>query len=187
MRLLTLSILIVVGLAVRSCGRKPAPESERAADHQSASTGESDPNVEHESAGGEEAEEAPDSGDIGEDCIAFLRATKVAAPQAENKGNCPQCPDANAADDVFKFNDLKIDRVAPSAGGAEVDVRIIVTFNPGAGGSITGGLTAWIPPEQRAQYERGEIPEGQQVYRVRITYKRNANGWQPIEFAPIAP
>ncbi|MFL6531398.1 MAG: hypothetical protein ACJ8HQ_05790 [Chthoniobacterales bacterium] len=188
MRLLTLGILILVGLGIRSCGRKPTTESERARSQHlaeaSASPADADADEERE----EEAEKAPDSGDIGEDCIAFLRATKIAPPPPANNGNCPQCPETSAAEEVFQFNDMKIDRIAPSAAdNAEVDVRIFATFRPGHGGVIGGGLTGWIPPEQRSQYEHGDIPAGQQVYRVRITYRRNAAGWQPLEFSPIAP
>jgi hypothetical protein len=57
-----------------------------------------------------------------------------------------------------------------------------VVFNSGPAGTITGGLTAWIPQEQRLQYSNGHAPEGEQVYRVKITYKRTEDTWRAIEF-----
>lgn len=186
MRFLALCALVVIGLSIRSCGRKPATESDRTAQHSAEKPArEAESGADRESAEEEEAEKAPDSGDIGEDCIAFLRATKIAPPHAETS-NCPLCPETKSAEEVFQFNDVKIDRVVPGE-TAEVDVRIFATFKPSHGGVIGGGLTAWIPSEERTRYEHGELPTGQQVYRVRITYRRNQAGWQPIEFSPIAP
>jgi hypothetical protein len=61
-------------------------------------------------------------------------------------------------------------------------VTIRASFNPGAGERIAGGLTAWISPEQRSEYLSGRMPSGEQVYRVKITYKRRGEAWRAIEF-----
>jgi hypothetical protein len=83
---------------------------------------------------------------------------------------------------VLRFNDVKIDRVISSGESCTVAVRIFATFNPSVGGPIAGGLTAWISPEQRAQYARGETPAGQQEYKVNVTYRKTPQGWRAIEF-----
>jgi hypothetical protein len=188
MRLLTLSVLVFVALFVRSCGRRPAAERNQALKQETAEASErgSDADEERERREGEEAENAPESSDIGEDCVAFLRSTKIAPPKA-NDGTCPQCPAADSASQVLRFENVTIDRVRPSGENAEVDVHIFATFMPSRAGTIRGGLTGWIPAEQRAAYERGDTPQGQQTYAVRITYRRDANGWEPIEFSPISP
>lgn len=133
----------------------------------------------------EEDEEKPDVGDVGEDCVAFVLATKTPAtqPAAADNASCPTCPPTGDATEVLRVEDVKVDRITPTNGACQVAVRIFARFNPSHGGSIVGGLTGWITPEQREQYARGETPEGQQIYHVNITYRRNANGWQPIEFS----
>ena len=66
-------------------------------------------------------------------------------------------------------------------------VTIHAVFNPGSGETVTGGLTAWIPPEQRNAYLSGHTPSGEQVYHVHITYKRRGEAWRAVEFdrAPV--
>jgi len=61
-------------------------------------------------------------------------------------------------------------------------VTISVSFNPGTGERIAGGLTAWISPEQRSAYLSGHTPSGEQVYPVQITYKRRGGAWGAVEF-----
>ncbi len=128
-----------------------------------------------------ETELKPDAYEIGEDCVAFLRSTKTVAPNRGN-GDCPQCPATEATSEVLKFDHMQVDRVSLSGATCEVAVKIIATFNPSTGETITGGLTAWISPEQRLAYSRGETPSGQQVYKVNITYRRTDKGWRAIEF-----
>jgi hypothetical protein len=48
-------------------------------------------------------------------------------------------------------------------------------------------LTAWISQEQRLQYLNGHPPQGDQLYRVKITYKRTAGAWRAIEFDKADP
>ena len=83
---------------------------------------------------------------------------------------------------MLRFGYVHVGRVSPSGLMCEFDVTIHATFNPGTGGAIAGGLTAWISPEQRAQYLRGQTPHGEQVYHVKITYRRTAKGWRAVEF-----
>ena len=80
------------------------------------------------------------------------------------------------------FRHMKTDSVSCSGDTCTVLVTIRAVFKPGAGETIAGGLTAWIPQEQRSAYLRGETPLGEQVYRVQITYKRRGEGWRAVEF-----
>ncbi len=129
----------------------------------------------------EEDEEKPVAEELGEDCVAFLRSTTVGQSSGPS-ADCPHCPSSNAAPDALKFSSFKIVRYLPAGDSCEVDVTISATFRPGLSGPITGGLTKWIAPEQRAQVARGETPQGEQVYPVKITYRRTATGWRPVEF-----
>jgi hypothetical protein len=61
-------------------------------------------------------------------------------------------------------------------------VTIRAVFNPGAGETIAGGLTAWIPLEQRSAYLSGHPPSGEQAYHVQITYKLRGTAWRAVEF-----
>src|SRR5205823_8806184 len=105
----------------------------------------------------EENEFQPAEDEIAEDCVAFLRSTKT-VPAHGATADCPQCPAAAEATEVLKFDDIKVDRVTRSESTCEVNVTIRATFNPSARENITGGLSAWITPEQRAKYLQGEIP-----------------------------
>lgn len=133
-----------------------------------------------------ENERQPQEDEIGEDCVAFLRATKVIPAQRAN-ADCPDCPDVAEAKEVLTFQQFQTDRISCSATTCEVAVTIRAIFNPGPGGEITGGLTAWISPEQRTAYLRGDTPPGPQVFRVKVTYKRNGKGWRAIEFDTADP
>ncbi len=128
-----------------------------------------------------ETDAEPDASQIGEDCVAFLRSTNTVAP---NRGNtdCPECPVSEATHEVLKFDHMQIDRVSFSGSTCDVTVRILATFNPSRGEAIVGGLTGWISPEQRLAYSRGETPSGQQVYTVKVTYRRTGKGWRALEF-----
>ena len=88
---------------------------------------------------------------------------------------------------MFTFRHMKTDSVSCSGDMCSVVVTIRAVFNPGSGETIAGGLTAWIPPEQRREYLSGRTPSGEQVYRVQITYKLRGGAWRAIEFdrAPV--
>jgi hypothetical protein len=82
---------------------------------------------------------------------------------------------------------MHVDRISCSATTCEVNATLHVVFNPGPAGAIGGGLTAWIPEEQRIEYSSGHTPEGDQVYRVKIIYRRSGEKWRPIEFDRADP
>jgi len=129
-----------------------------------------------------EKELQPREDEIAENCVAFLRATKVIpGPVASD---CPGC--ATEGTEVLMFKQMHTDRVSCSADTCEVEVTINASFNPGSG-QIGGGLTAWIPPEQRIDYLRGQAPTAEQVFRVKIIYKRTAEAWRAIEFDKVDP
>ena len=128
-----------------------------------------------------EDELQPPEDEIAEDCVAFLRSTKTVPAQSANV-DCPQCPAPTEATEVLKFDDIRVDRVARSESTCEVHVTIHATFNPSTRENIAGGLTAWISAEQRAQYLQGKTPSDQQVYQVKITYRRGPKGWRAVEF-----
>jgi hypothetical protein len=77
---------------------------------------------------------------------------------------------------------MKTDVVSCSGDTCTVVVTIRAVFNSGSGETVTGGLTAWIPAEQRNAYLSGHTLSDEQVYRVRITYKRSGAAWRAVEF-----
>ena len=129
----------------------------------------------------EEKELQPPEDEIGEDCVAFLRSTKTVPANGTNS-DCPQCPATTEGTEVLKLDNIRVDRVVPSESSCEVNVTIHATFNPSTRETIAGGLTAWISPEQKAQYLQGQAPSGQQAYKVKVIYRRNPKGWRAIEF-----
>jgi hypothetical protein len=185
-RILRITLIAVVGLLAASCSKKSAadadqkPKNASETPRQNLAEGASESENESRKSPGE-AEAAPDPEEIGEDCVAFLRATKAVPANRENT-NCPQCPGNDASVEVLKFNDLKINRVTFSESTCEVDVSIDAQFNPSPGGNIVGGLIAWISPEQREQYSHGKAPTGRQVYKVKVIYRRAGGGWRAVEF-----
>jgi hypothetical protein len=130
----------------------------------------------------EENKSQPSEDDIVEDCVAFASLTK-AMPARTASADCPQCPSSAEGPQVLKFQEAKIDRVSCADGTCEVAVSIRASFNPSNGGTITGGLTGWIPQEQREQYSRGQTPPGEQVYHLNITYGREGESWRLADFA----
>jgi hypothetical protein len=188
MKIFTVTALILAGLLTTSCSKRSTPDNDQKLED---STKRSEPETSEqnrmEPSEEADADEKPDSGDIGEDCVAFLSATKVVAPikgANATDGQCPTCPVIGEGAEVLKFDDVKIDKVALMGATCQVTVRILATFNPSHGGTIAGGLVGWIPAEQRNEYAQGKTPSGQQTYEVNITYRRDANGWQPIDFSP---
>ena len=121
----------------------------------------------------------PSDGDIGRDCAAFVRSTRVVSAQRPSAG-CPACPAASS--DALTFHGAETKAVSCSGETCDVVVTIRASFVPGAGEAFAGGLTAWIPPEQRRAYLGGDIPSEEQTYRVRITYERRGESWQALKF-----
>jgi hypothetical protein len=125
-----------------------------------------------------ETESQPREDEIAEDCVAFLRATKVVS--APRGSDCPTC--STTGTEVLRFQRIETARVSCAAARCEAHVAIHASFDPGTGENIGGGLTAWISPEQKAEYLRGHPPSGEQLYKVKITYARAGNHWRPVEF-----
>ncbi len=128
-----------------------------------------------------ENELEPPEDEIAEDCVAFLRSIKT-VPAHSADVDCPQCAENTESTEVLKFDDVRVDQVGRSGSTCEVSVTIHATFNPSVRESIAGGLTAWISPELKAQYLLGEAPSGQQVYKVKVIYRRTPKGWRAVEF-----
>jgi hypothetical protein len=149
------ALFLLAGLVIVSCS-KPRSESKR-----------------------NERESQPREDEIAEDCLAFVRATKVVRAQTPG-ADCPGC--SNEGADLLTFQQMHTDRISCSSAACEVTVTLRALFNSGPGGTISGGLTAWIPPEQRQQYLNGRVPGGEQVYRVKIIYRRTGEEWRAIEF-----
>jgi len=192
------TLIIVAGVMTASCSEKPGvdrnqnakaeeakPSQDFAAGNENrtkkseverSSTSETD-SVEAE----RENERQPPADEIGEDCVAFLRSTKTGSGNGAN-ADCPQCPVDTEAKEVLKFDKIRVDRVVCSGSSCEVNVTIHATFNPSTRESIVGGLTAWISPEQKAKYSRGETPSGEQTYKVKVTYRLDRKGWRAVEF-----
>ena len=181
MRFLRAALICVVGFISMSCSEKPPLDR-----HTDSTGSETTPEPSRESSlvGAGESELQPPEDEIGEDCVAFVRATTVVPAQAAG-ADCPACPAEGT--EVLAFREMKIDRVFCSSGTCEVAVTIRCAFNPGAGERFAGGLTAWIPPEQQSDYLRGHVPTGDQTYRVKITYKRTGEAWRAIEFDRADP
>lgn len=177
-------LIIVAATIIASCSEKSAPEREK-----DVNTSEASREMVREP-GAEKAEREgelrPDEDQIGQDCVAFVRATKVVPARAAVSTDCPGCPGAGT--EVFTFRQMKTDAISCSADTCTLRVTIRAVFNPGSGERIAGGLTGWIPAEQRNAYLSGQTPSGEQAYRVQITYKRRPDGWRAVEFdrAPAA-
>ena len=190
MRLLCLAFATAIGLFLASCSEKSDADTggkpKKEADRQELAARK--PRVEAEADSdavkpGESEEEEVDPEEIGEDCVAFLRATHATPPGQESMP-CPQCPGGSAnPPEVLKFNNFKINKTSTSGDTRTVDVTIHAQFNPSNRGNIVGGLVGWIPLEQRKQYAEGKTPSGEQVYKVRVIYKRTKGAWRAVEFA----
>ena len=160
------ALIFVAGIITASCSEK-SPDREKDVNASEVETAE----------GGNEPQ--PGKDEIEEDCAAFVRSTKV-VPARAAATDCPGCPAAGTA--VLAFRGMKTDAVSCSGDTCTVVVTVRAVFNPGSGETVTGGLTAWIPPEQRNAYLSGHTPSGEQAYRVRITYKRRGAAWRAVEF-----
>lgn len=171
------ALIFVAVIISASCSEKSVPDRERNADEAAHEPRQSE--VERA-----EDELQPPDDQISEDCVAFVRSTKV-VPAGAASADCPGCPVRGT--DALSFRHVKTDQVSCSGDTCNVLVTIRAVFNPGSGQTFAGGLTAWIPPEQRAAYLSGQTPSGEQTYRVKITYKRRGEEWRAVEFdrAPV--
>ena len=165
------ALIFVAGIITASCSEKPAPDREKDASEASREL------VRESEVETEELQPGEDK--IVEDCVAFVRSTKV-VPARPASADCPGCTAGRT--DVLAFRHMKTDSVSCSGDTCTVLVTIRAVFNPGAGETIAGGLIAWIPPEQRSAYLSGHTPSDEQTYRVQITYKRRAEAWRAVEF-----
>jgi hypothetical protein len=161
-------LILVAGIVTTSCSDKSASEKHSEVKREADSVVAKD---EEESQPGEE--------EIAEQCVDFVRLTKVVSAQTPTAA-CPGCPPAGA--EALAFRQMKTDRISCSGDTCTVLVTIRVSFKPGAGERMAGGLTAWISPEQRNAYLSGQTPSGEQAYRVQITYKRRGEAWRAVEF-----
>lgn len=180
------ALILFAGIIAASCSEKSAPSRDKNA-NESEAPREPPRQLVRESEvetaeGGDELRPGEDR--IGEDCVAFVRSTRVAPARAAST-ECPECPAGGT--DVLAFRHMQTDAVSCSGDTCTVLVTIRAVFNPGSGGSFAGGLTAWIPPEQRSAYSAGNTPSGEQAFRVQITYKRRGEEWRAVEFdrAPV--
>ena len=171
------ALILVAGIVTASCSDKSTPDSGKDANKSEA------PHEQVREPGSEKAEQEgepqPDEDQIADDCAAFVRSTKVVPARAAS-ADCPGCPAGGTA--VFAFRGMKMDAVSCSGDTCTAVVTIHTAFSPGSGETLTGGLTAWIPAEQRQAYLKGQPPAGEQAYRVQITYKRREAGWRAVEF-----
>jgi hypothetical protein len=169
------ALIFVGGIIIVSCSEKPAPDRDNDANTSQAASQPARAS-EAETGGGELQ---PDEDQIGEDCVGFVRSTKV-IPARVASTDCPTCPAAGT--DLLSFRRMKTDAVSCSGDTCSVVVTIFSAFNPGSGETIAGGLTGWIPAEQRSAYLAGHTPSGEQAYRVQITYKHRGAAWRAVEF-----
>ena len=170
-------LIVVASVVTASCSEKSAPNREK--DPNTSETPRelvSEPGSEKAE---REGERQPDEDQIAEDCVAFVRSTRV-VPAGTTSGDCPGCPVRGT--DALTFRNMKTEAVSCSGDTCTAVMTIRAVFNPGSGATMAGGLTAWIPLEQRTAYLRGQIPSGEQAYRVQITYKRRGPVWQAVEF-----
>ena len=178
MRIRRAALIVAAGMITASCSEKSSPDREKNSSTPKATV---EPRSE---VAKDEGERQPDEDKIAEDCVAFVRSTKVVSLQTPAAG-CPGCPAGGA--EIVAFRQMKTERISCSGDTCTVLVTIRASFNPGAGETIAGGLTAWISPEQRSAYLSGRTPSGEQAYRVQITYRRRGHAWRAVEFdrAPV--
>jgi hypothetical protein len=168
MHIRCVALILVGGIITISCPEKSAIEKHSKVERES-----------ELAVAKEDDESQPHAEEIEEHCVAFVRSTRVVSAQAPT-ADCPGCPPSGA--EVLAFRQMKTGRISCLGDTCTVLVTIRVSFNPGAGERMAGGLTAWISPEQRSAYLSGQTPSGEQAYRVQITYKRRGEEWRAIEF-----
>jgi hypothetical protein len=175
------ALIFVTGIITASCYEK-SPDREKDAN---ASEAPREMVRESEVEMAEDGDEPqPGKDEIEEDCAALVGSTKV-VPARAAATDCPGCPAGGM--EVLAFRGTKTDAVSCSGDTCIVVVTIRAVYKPGSGERVTGGLTAWLPPEQRSAYLSGHTPSGEQTYRVQMTYKRRGTEWRVVEFdrAPV--
>ena len=179
MNFVYIAAICTAAIMTASCSKKSEPDpTEPKSDSEASRTAEPEAESERER---EEAERQPAEEEIGEDCVRFVRATK-AAPANSSRGDCPTCPVSGESYEVLQFIGVQVDSASCTEVSCDVAVTIRATFNPSKGGTIVGGLAAWISPEQRVQYSQGQAPPGEQVFPVKVAYRKTAKGWTAVEF-----
>ena len=158
--------VIVVAVMLMACTEKSKPDRSTKTEVEKAEV---------------ESELPPREDEIAEDCVAFVRATKV-VPAQSPKADCVNCAAVAEAHEVLAFQEFQAGKVSCSGDTCEVAVTIRATFKPAAAGAISGGLTAWLSPEQRTGYLQGNPPTGQQIFAVKVIYKRSGKEWRAVEF-----
>ena len=189
MNILRIAVICIAALLTASCSEQPALNSDsngqaEEAQNSSEAAGAKDGATGDAIGDDEKAEQdvCPDKDIIAEDSVAFLRAT-IAAPPDDSNAGCPSCPPGDLPPEVLQIRGVDVGKVSPAALGCEVVATLHATFNPSTSRPITGGLTGWMSPEQREQYLHGETPAGEQVYRLKIHYRRTPKGfWRATEF-----
>jgi hypothetical protein len=176
MKIRRATLIFLAGIMIASCSEKSTPDRDADANRSAAPE-----EVARESEGEaeREGEQQPPEDKIGEDCLAFVRSTKVVpAPAAST--DCPGCPPGGT--EALAFRQMKTDSVSCSGDTCNIIVTIRAVFNRASGETLAGGLTAWIPPEQRSAYLSGQTPAGEQAYRIHVIYKRRGAAWRAVEF-----
>ena len=168
-KILRIALISLAALVTASCSKQSDAGSKEATE------------AEVTSAEREESKSQPSADDIVQDCYTFVWLTKATLAR-KISADCPQCPSTEEAIHVLKFEGAKVERVSCTEETCEVAVSIRASFNPSKGGTISGGLTGWIPLEQREQYSRGQTPSGEKAYHVKIIYRWKEGGWRPVEF-----
>jgi len=153
MKFWCVAIVFAAGLAVGACSEKPRSESAT-----------------------QENEAQPREDEIAEDCVAFVHATKIVPANP----NCAGC--SGDAREALAFRQMRVDRISCSGTACEITVTLRAAFNPGPRGTMSGGLTGWIPEQERLAFLNGQGPEGEQDYRVKINYQQRGGAWRAIEF-----
>ena len=167
--ILQIALISLAALVTASCLKQSDPGSKEATE------------AEVTSAEREESKSQPSKDDIVEDCYTFVWLTQATLAR-KTSADCPQCPSTEEAVHVLKFEGAKVEHVSCTEETCEIAVSIRASFNPSKGGTISGGLTGWIPLEQREQYSRGQTPSGQKAYHVKIIYSRKEGGWRAVDF-----
>jgi hypothetical protein len=164
------AVILVLGMVTASCNER------------SSHNGTPSPNAEERKSEPDgENERQPREDEVAEDCVAFVRATRI-VPAQDPKSDCPNCTSIAETAEALAFRQFQTDRISCSGDTCEIDVTIRAAFNQGSLGAITGGLTAWLSAEQRNAYLIGHPPTGQQAFSVKVIYKRASNGWRAVEF-----
>ena len=173
------AVILLAAFITASCSEKAPREGASDADASAEVSPKAARAPEAEPARREATLQPPSESKIGKDCVALVRGTRV-VPPAGGSTDCPGCPAGGS--EALSVRQVRTEAVSCAGDTCNVLVWIRAVFNPASGEALAGGLTAWIPAEQRSAYLNGQTPADEQEYRVAITYKHRGGGWQPIEF-----